>query len=87
MKSTTRSFPMKFSAWTKSVGVSRPTAYRWRELGWLKLGLNGETPLQINGCLYVRENEDADFWARANKREFATKAGGVVVTQKKARAK
>ncbi len=76
---------MTLSAWGKSVGISRPTVYRWRELGWLKLGLKNDKPLQINGRLYVRENEDALFWVRAEGGEFETKQAGIVVSQKGAK--
>ena len=72
---------MTLSAWGKSIGVTRTTPYAWRKKGMLVLGLNGAEPLNINGRIYIREDEDAEFWRRANAGEFKGELSGIAAVK------
>lgn len=69
---------MALSAWGKAVGITRPTWYRLMRKGFLVLaGGPGGKPMNINGRLFITKEDDAKFWDRASKGEFAKELAGV----------
>lgn len=53
-----------FGLFLDSVGVTPPTGWRWRKLGWIKT-------LNIAGRVYVSREAVAEFERRAAAGEFA----------------
>lgn len=50
--------------WRKQVGVSAPTAWRWKKRGWLQT-------VEINGRPYVTAQAAEEFLDRAGSGKFA----------------
>lgn len=61
---TTTSPIVLFGLFLDSLGVTGPTGWRWRKLGWIKT-------LNIAGRVYVSRNEIDRFQQRAASGEFS----------------
>jgi hypothetical protein len=64
-----------FGLWLSRIGRSRSTGLRWRDRGWV-------APVNIDGHLFVAQEEIDRFWARAKAGEFAKEAGGIICIQR-----
>ena len=60
---------IEFIYWLAIIGKSRPTGFRWRRNGMI-------TTVNIEGKLFVTNEEIARFWQRAKNGEFAKEARG-----------
>ena len=56
--------PFAYHAWLESIGVSRPTGWRWRKNGMI-------TTINISGRNYITQAEIDRFQKRAAAGEFA----------------
>ena len=52
------------TSWIASVGVTKTTAWRWRQKGWLRV-------TNIAGKLYMAAEDAAEFYRRAKAGEFS----------------
>ena len=59
--------PIPLSRWTRAIGRSAPTVWKWRRLGWLRT-------VNIASKQYVTPEAAAEFMRRAEAGEFARKA-------------
>ena len=64
-----------FDLWLSRIGRSRSTGLRWRKRGWV-------APVNIDGHMFVAQEEIDRFWARAKSGEFAKEAGGIICMQR-----
>jgi hypothetical protein len=64
-----------FRLWLSRIGRSRSTGLRWRDRGWVD-------PINIDGHLFIAQEEIDRFWARAKAGEFSKEAGGIICMQK-----
>ena len=64
-----------FYLWLGRMGRSRSTGLRWRKRGWI-------APVNIDGHMFIAQNEIDRFWARAKAGEFAKEAGGIICMQR-----
>lgn len=60
---------IEFILWLTRIGKSRPTGYRWRKKKMIKT-------VNIEGKLFVTQDQITRFWERAGKGEFAKKPRG-----------
>lgn len=57
---------IEFIYWLAKVGKSRPTGFRWRRKGMI-------VTVNVEGKLFVTDEEIVRFWQRAKNGEFAKK--------------
>ena len=61
---------MEFCLWLASLGKGRTVGWKWRKEGRVKCE-------NIDGRLFIRQEEIDRFWARAKAGEFPRKTAGV----------
>lgn len=68
MKHDTPSVPagdlVSYDRWLEELGISAPTGWRWRKSNLIRT-------VNINGRVYIRRSEIADFERRAQAGDFA----------------
>lgn len=69
---------IEFVYWLAIMGKSRPTGYRWRRKGMIET-------VNVEGKLFVLDEEIARFWRRAQNGEFAKGPRGAAVRKRKMR--
>jgi hypothetical protein len=66
---------IEFIYWLAKIGKSRPTGYRWRNKGMVKT-------VNVEGKLFVEDDEILRFWKRARNGEFAKKPRGAAARKR-----